>query len=301
MRRAIVEAVPEGPPTALNDGLVGYSFSRPRSCAPPFYANAGANSTEGARQILANAHGCSSGSLADPTARAPTEAFCCYRVRSSPQAGFDEPASVHYNLFVMTREETSAPFIHSTALVRSSQIGSGTRIWAFCNILEGARIGKNGQICDRVFIESGAVIGDDVTVKCGVSIWDGITIEDGVFVGPGVMFTNDPAPRSKRHLVEYPRTFIGAYASLGAGSIILPGLRIGSYSMIAAGAVVTRDTPNHSLMIGNPARQRNWVCVCGRRLDEASPRTCHHCRRTFREVGGHLHLLEGSPLPWEES
>jgi UDP-2-acetamido-3-amino-2,3-dideoxy-glucuronate N-acetyltransferase len=200
----------------------------------------------------------------------------------------------------MTQPEASAPFIHPTALVGSSQIGSGTRIWAFCNILEGARLGKNGQICDRVFIENGAVLGDDVTVKCGVSIWDGITIEDGVFIGPGVMFTNDPMPRSKCHLPEYPRTVIGRYSSLGAGSIILPGLRIGSYSMIAAGAVVTRDTPPNSLMVGNPARQRGWVCICGRKLaEEASHRTCATCKRTYRLDQDGLHLESGSAIPWE--
>jgi UDP-2-acetamido-3-amino-2,3-dideoxy-glucuronate N-acetyltransferase len=191
-------------------------------------------------------------------------------------------------------------FVHPAALVCSSDIGAGTRVWAFCNVLEGARVGRNVQLCDRVFVEGGAIIGDDVTVKCGVSIWDGITIEDGVFVGPGVMFTNDPMPRSKRHLAEYPRTVIERYASLGAGSIILPGLRIGSYSMIAAGAVVTRDTASNSLMVGNPARQRGWVCVCGRKLaGEASHRTCAACRRTYVCTQDGLHLESGSTIPWE--
>ena len=92
--------------------------------------------------------------------------------------------------------------IHDTALVAADEIGAGTRIWAFCNLLPGSRVGRDCQICDRVFVENGAVLGDRVTVKCGVSIWDGITLEDGGFVGPGVMFTNDPYPRSVRHLAQ---------------------------------------------------------------------------------------------------
>jgi UDP-2-acetamido-3-amino-2,3-dideoxy-glucuronate N-acetyltransferase len=123
-----------------------------------------------------------------------------------------------------------------------------------------------------MFIENGAVLGDVVTVKCGVSIWDGNTIEDGVFNGPAVMLANDPVPRSKCDLPEYPRTAIRRYSSLGGGDH--PGLRIGTHSMIAAGAVVPADTQANSLMVGNFARQRGWVCSCGRKLaDEASRRT----------------------------
>jgi UDP-2-acetamido-3-amino-2,3-dideoxy-glucuronate N-acetyltransferase len=159
-------------------------------------------------------------------------------------------------------------FIHETALVAADRVGAGTTVWAFCNLLPGSRVGRDCQICDRVFVEGGAVIGDNVTVKCGVSVWDGITVEDGAFVGPGVMFTNDPRPRSGRHLDAYPRTIIGRWASLGAGAIILPGLKVGAYALVGAGAVVTRDVPPFALMTGSPARQAGWVCVCCAALDE---------------------------------
>ncbi|MEA2163624.1 MAG: UDP-2-acetamido-3-amino-2,3-dideoxy-glucuronate N-acetyltransferase [Thermoanaerobaculia bacterium] len=188
-------------------------------------------------------------------------------------------------------------FIHPTALVGSDSIGAGTRVWAFCNLLPGSTIGRNCQICDRVFIEDGAILGDNVTVKCGVSIWNGIVIADGVFVGPDVTFTNDPRPRSMRHNAAYPTTRIQPYASLGGGSVILPGLTIGTYALIGAGAVVTRDVAGFALVAGNPARQRGWVCVCAAAL---RGETCSVCGRgyTMSEMGPRL--IHGSADPRDE-
>jgi UDP-2-acetamido-3-amino-2,3-dideoxy-glucuronate N-acetyltransferase len=169
-------------------------------------------------------------------------------------------------------------FIHETAIVKSDAIGAGTRVWAFCNLLPGSVLGADCQICDRVFIENGATLGDRVTVKCGVSIWTGITLEDDVFVGPGVVFTNDPRPRSRQHLPSYPETRVRRWASLGAGSILLPGITIGEYALVGAGAVVTKDVPSFALVVGNPARRIGWVCVCAARL---SGPTCAECGRAF--------------------
>jgi len=190
-------------------------------------------------------------------------------------------------------------FIHRTALVEADSIGEGTRVWAFCNLLPGSRIGRNCQICDRVFIETGAVLGDNVTVKCGASIWNGITLEDGVFVGPGVAFTNDPHPRSGSHLAEYPRTLVKEWASLGAGAIVLPGVRIGRYAMIGAGAVVTADIEDFALVVGNPGRRIGWVCVCGEQLiDAGDVLGCRAgCRRSYRRSEGGIALAGGSADP----
>ena len=145
--------------------------------------------------------------------------------------------------------------IHPTALVASRSVGEGTRIWAFCNVLPGAVIGRDCNICDRCFIENDVVLGDRVTVKCGVSLYDGLRLEDDVFVGPDVTFTNDPRPRSGVQLPEYPRTLIRAGASLGAGSVILPGITVGRWALVGAGSVVTRDIPDFALVYGNPARR----------------------------------------------
>src|SRR5438105_11676025 len=117
--------------------------------------------------------------------------------------------------------------IHPTALVATREIGDGTRIWAFVNILAGARIGRDCNICDRCFIENQVVVGDRVTVKCGVSLYDGLVLEDDVFIGPDVSFSNDPRPRSRQKPEAYPTTRVRAGASLGAGVIVLPGLTIG--------------------------------------------------------------------------
>jgi len=172
--------------------------------------------------------------------------------------------------------------IHPTALVASQQIGDGTRIWAFVNILAGARIGKDCNVCDRCFIENDVVLGDRVTVKCGVSLYDGLVLEDDVFVGPDVTFSNDLRPRS-RHPAEHPRTLVCAGASLGAGAILLPGVTVGRYAMVGAGALVTRDVPDFALVYGAPARVHGHVCQCGNglRFENGSEAACS-CGRRYR-------------------
>lgn len=141
---------------------------------------------------------------------------------------------------------------HPAAIVESRQIGARTRIWAFAHVLPGAVIGADCNICDHTFIENDVVIGDRVTVKCGVQVWDGIVIEDDVFIGPNATFTNDPFPRSRKHLGAYPKTVIHSGASIGANATVLPGLSIGRHAMIGAGAVVTRNVPPYAIVVGNP-------------------------------------------------
>ena len=177
--------------------------------------------------------------------------------------------------------------IHPNALVESDAIGAGTRIWAFTHILRDAVIGEDCNVGEQCYVESGARIGDRVTVKNGVSIWNGVTLEDGVFVGPGVVFTNDRRPRSprleeaaERYADEswLARTQVGRGATLGAGAVILPGLAIGEYAFVAAGAVVTRDVAAHALVVGNPAKVRGWACRCGETLSFGlADATCPRC------------------------
>ncbi len=151
------------------------------------------------------------------------------------------------------------PFVHPHGLCESKNVGEGTRIWAFAHVLPGARIGRECNICDGVFIENDVVVGDRVTVKCGVQLWDGVTLEDDVFVGPNVTFTNDPFPRSKQHPPEYARTLVRRGASIGANATLLPGLTIGAKAMIGAGAVVTSSVPANAIVVGNPARIVGYV------------------------------------------
>ncbi len=155
---------------------------------------------------------------------------------------------------------------HPKALVESIDIGSFTRIWAFAHIMKNAKIGDNCNIGDHCFIESNVIIGHYVVIKNGVSIWDGVILEDYVFVGPNAVFTNDLIPRSKvfRELV---RTKVKCGASIGANAVLLSGITIGKYSMIGAGAVVTKDVPDFALVYGNPAKIRGYMCKCAKKLN----------------------------------
>lgn len=145
--------------------------------------------------------------------------------------------------------------IHSLSDVQSSNIGEETNVWQFCIVLKGAVIGSNCNICSHCLIENDVVIGDNVTIKSGVQIWDGISIENDVFIGPNVTFTNDKSPRSKVYPEEFLRTTVHKGASIGANATILPGIKIGKFAMIGAGAVVTKDVPDNVTVVGNPARE----------------------------------------------
>jgi len=190
-------------------------------------------------------------------------------------------------------------YVHPTALCETSQIGAGTRVWAFAHVMDGAIVGKSCNICDRVFIECGASIGDRVTIKNNVLIWDGVTIADDVFVGPAVVFTNDRNPRSARMAEVSSRyahkenwlqtTHIGRGVSLGAGAIILCGLAIGEFASIAAGSVVTKDVPAHRLIIGHPGKPVGWVCKCGIKLDVDL--VCPQCTLAYQTIGDEIALL----------
>lgn len=146
-------------------------------------------------------------------------------------------------------------FIHPQALCESINVGEGTRIWAFAHILPGARIGKNCNICDGVFVENEVVIGDNVTIKCGVQVWDGITVEDNVFIGPNATLTNDMYPKSRNENWKLLHTVLRKGCSIGANATILPGIEIGEGAMIGAGAVVTKSVPAHAVIVGNPGRE----------------------------------------------
>lgn len=165
--------------------------------------------------------------------------------------------------------------VHPTAIVDTDSVGEGTRIYAYSHVLDGVVIGRNCNINDHCFIETGVRLGDRVTVKCGISIWAGVTVEDEVFLGPGMTFTNDLSPRSKQYLREHPKTLVCQGASIGANATILAGTTIGEYAMVGAGSVVTRSVPSYGLVYGVPARLRGYVCKCGTKL--SSRFRCRAC------------------------
>ena len=180
---------------------------------------------------------------------------------------------------------TSGARVHPLALCESDDVGEDTRVWAFAHILPGARVGARCNLGECVFVEGGASVGNDVTVKNGVAIYDRVTIEDEVFLGPNATFTNDLRPRSGTLKItpeEFAPTRIARGASIGANATIVCGVTVGSWAMVGAGAVVTRDVPPHALVVGVPARAVGWVCTCGERLGySAGDALSCACGRSF--------------------
>jgi UDP-2-acetamido-3-amino-2,3-dideoxy-glucuronate N-acetyltransferase len=180
-------------------------------------------------------------------------------------------------------ENTKEFFAHASACVDDgAKIGSGTRVWHFSHISGDCTIGSNCTIGQNVFVASGVKIGDFCKIQNNVSIYEGVELGNYVFCGPSMVFTNVQRPRCKypqRGAEFYAHTPIGEGASIGANATIVCGHRIGKDAFIAAGSVVTKDVPDHAIMMGNPARQKGWACECGEKLEENL--TCPKCGRRY--------------------
>jgi UDP-2-acetamido-3-amino-2,3-dideoxy-glucuronate N-acetyltransferase len=171
--------------------------------------------------------------------------------------------------------DTTSTVIHPTAEVSpQATIGQGTKIWHQAQVRERARIGDNCIVGKGVYIDVGVSIGANSKLQNGVHVYHGTTIEDGVFLGPGVILTNDRLPRavnpdgSLKTDADWQVSpvYVKRGASLGAGSIVLPGVTIGEFAMVGAGTIVTQDVPSHGLVYGNPGRLHGYVCRCGQVL-----------------------------------
>jgi len=190
-----------------------------------------------------------------------------------------------------TKGETPAPtrafFAHETACVDEGvEIGDGTSIWHFSHVLKGSRIGKNCKIGQNVVVGPKAHVGNGVKIQNNVSVYEGVTLEDFVFCGPSMVFTNVFNPRSEiPRMNELRPTLVKRGATIGANSTILCGITIGRYALIGAGAVVTKDVPDHALMVGNPARVTGWMCQCGVKLRVKGKKAmCPTCNRQYHST-----------------
>jgi UDP-2-acetamido-3-amino-2,3-dideoxy-glucuronate N-acetyltransferase len=183
-------------------------------------------------------------------------------------------------------------FAHETAVIdEGCKIGKGTKIWHFSHIMTGSEIGEKCNIGQNVVISPGVKLGRNVKVQNNVSIYTGVICEDDVFLGPSMVFTNIVNPRSAVIRKDsYVSTVVEKGASIGANSTIICGNRIGSYSFIGAGAVVTKDVKSFALVIGNPARQTGWMSEYGHKLkfDDKGFAVCPESGEKYRIEDGNV-------------
>jgi UDP-2-acetamido-3-amino-2,3-dideoxy-glucuronate N-acetyltransferase len=189
------------------------------------------------------------------------------------------------------RTAPPAPLVHPTAVVDAgAAVGPGTRIWHFCHVMPGARIGRDCVLGQNVFVGAEVAIGDRVKIQNNVSVYEGVTLEDDVFCGPSAVFTNVLNPRShvsRRH--EFRPTLVRLGATIGANATIVCGHSVGRHAFIGAGAVVTRPVPDHALVLGVPARVVGWMCRCGVRLAFRAGRArCRRCRAAYAKRNGRV-------------
>ncbi len=187
-----------------------------------------------------------------------------------------------------SKEACGAYFVHPTAVIDDQvDIGDGTRIWHFSHILAKTRIGRDCTIGQNVMIGPRVTVGDCCKIQNNVSVYRGVTLEEGVFCGPSMVFTNVYDPRAEISKMDEIRpTLVKRGATIGANATIVCGVTLGRYCFIGAGAVVTRDVPDHALVVGNPARHLGWVCYCGKRLRaDGDKMKCGSCGRRYREDG----------------
>ena len=159
-------------------------------------------------------------------------------------------------------------FAHETAVIdKNCLIGENTKIWHFSHIMSHAQLGENCNIGQNVVVSPEVILGNNVKVQNNVSIYTGVVCQDDVFLGPSMVFTNILNPRSavirRDHYLE---TLVKKGASIGANATVICGNTIGSYSLIGAGSVVTKDVSDYALIIGNPGKQIGWVSEYGHRL-----------------------------------
>ena len=189
-------------------------------------------------------------------------------------------------------------FAHETAVIDpNSSIGEDTKVWHFSHIMKNATLGKGCSVGQNVVVSPGVVLGNNVKVQNNVSIYTGVNCEDDVFLGPSMVFTNIINPRSaiiRRD--EFMQTKVGKGASIGANATIVCGNDIGSFSLIGAGAVITKEVLPFALVVGNPAKQIGWVSEFGHRLnfDANGKAICPESKQQYRIVENKVSKIDNS-------
>jgi len=191
-----------------------------------------------------------------------------------------------YMVLAQKPAEDPTPKIHPSAEVSASaSVGSRTRIWNEAQVREGARVGNDCVLAKGVYIDIGVLVGNRVKLENRVSVFQGAILGDGVFIGPHTCLLNDKLPRAitadgalkTRADWKAQGVSVATGASIGGGCTVLPGVHIGRYAMVGAGAIVTKDVPDFGLVVGNPARVVGYVCECGARLGTTGE--CPACGR----------------------
>ena len=176
-------------------------------------------------------------------------------------------------------------FVHESSYIdEPCIIGAGTKIWHFSHVMKDSIIGSDCNIGQNVVISPNVILGDNVKIQNNVSVYSGVECEDDVFLGPSMVFTNIINPRS--HVIrrdKYVKTIVQKGASIGANATIICGNRIGKYSLIGAGSVITKNVPDYASMIGVPAKQIGWVSQHGNRLyfDENNKAICEESKQEY--------------------
>ncbi len=175
-------------------------------------------------------------------------------------------------------------FIHPSAAVdESASIGKDSKIWHFAHVMKDAIIGERCILGQNVFVGEGVKIGNGVKIQNNVAVYKGVLLEDDVFCGPSCVFTNVMNPRSAvERKSEFRKTLVKKGATLGANCTLLCGVTVGKYAFIGAGAVVTKNVADYSLVYGCPARHHGWVCECGGSLGFRNKKSkCAACGMSY--------------------
>ncbi len=186
-------------------------------------------------------------------------------------------------------------FVHPSSFIDDGvSVGNGTKIWHFCHILKGSKIGSECIVGQNVSIGPDVLIGNNCKIQNNVSVYKAITLEDDVFCGPSCVFTNVYNPRAFiERKQEFRPTLVKKGATIGANATIVCGVTVGKYAMVGAGAVIKSVVPDYAIFVGVPAKQAGWVCKCGTTLEfDNYNAVCKRCGNIYKISNGNLIVIE---------